>query len=147
MLAGRASTMRTLPPMDTDPRAQLGAIFDELVTLVQEAKQAEWTATSPERRQQLNRLKQFLGEQLQRVDDAERRIGTRLSSIASPTGHAPRNLAVEAGGDTDRILALLVGDLRVVSDDVRRRAGALGGEWQPFLLELAAAIEGHVDGL
>ena len=36
---------------------QLGAVFDELIELIGETKQAIWSASSPERRQTFDNLK------------------------------------------------------------------------------------------
>ena len=126
--------------------AQLGAVFDELVELIGETKQAVWTASS-DRRPTFDDLKSFVGEQVMMIDDAERRIGTRAPWVQSPTAHHARNIAAEADGDPQRLVELLVGDLRRVVDDVRNRAATLEGEWQQLLVDLADNLERRVDGL
>src|SRR4029077_17541104 len=107
---------------DEEIEAQLGAVFDELVELIGETKQAVWTASSPERRQTFDNLKTFVVEQVVTIDDAERRIGTRAPWVQSPTAHRAKNIAAEAAGDAQRLFELLVGDLRRAVDDVRNRA-------------------------
>jgi hypothetical protein len=132
---------------DEEIESQLGAVFDELVELIGETKQAIWTASSPERRQTFDDLKTFVGEQAVMIDDAERRIGARAPWVKSPTAHHARNIAAEAAGDPERLVELLVGDLRRVVEDVRSRAATMTGEWQQLLVELADNLEQHVDAL
>jgi hypothetical protein len=127
--------------------AQLGAVFDELVDLIGETKQVTWAASSSERRQTFDNLKTFVGEQAVMIDDAERRIGTRAPWVKSPTAHHARNIAAEAAGDPQRLVELLVGDLRRAVDDIRNRAATLEGEWQQLLVDLADNLERHVDAL
>src|SRR5437762_1723280 len=115
---------------DEQIETQLGAVFDELVELIGETKQAIWTASSSERRQPFDNLKTFVGEQVLMIDDAERRIGTRAPTVKSPTAHRARNIAGEAAGDPQRLVELLVGDLRLAVADVRSRAATLKGEWR-----------------
>jgi DNA-binding ferritin-like protein len=126
---------------------QLGAVFDELIELIGETKQVVWSASSPERRQTFDNLKTFIGEQAMMIDDAERRIGTRAPGVKSPTAHHARNIAAEAAGDPQRLVDLLVGDLRRVVADIRNRAATLTGEWQELLVDLADNLERHVDAL
>jgi hypothetical protein len=126
---------------------QLGAVFDELIELIGETKQATWSASSPERRQKFDNLKTVLGEQAVRIDDAERRIGTRAPWVKSPTAHHARNIAAEAAGDPQRLVELLVDDLRRTIDDIRNRAASLTGEWQQLLVDVADNLEQHVDAL
>ena len=67
---------------DEQIETQLGAVFDELVELIGETKQAIWTASSSERRQPFDNLKTFVGEQVLMIDDAERRIsGSRSVAV------------------------------------------------------------------
>jgi hypothetical protein len=127
--------------------AQLGAVFDELVELIGEAKQAVWTASSPERRQTFDNLKAFVIEQVVMIDDAERRIGTRAPWVKSPTAHRARNIAGEAAGDPQRLVELLVGDLRRAVDDIRNRAATMDGEWQQLLVDLGNDLERHIHAL
>jgi hypothetical protein len=132
---------------DEEIESHLGAVFDELVELIGEMKQAIWTASSSERRQTFDNLKTFVGQQVVMIDDAERRIGSRAPWVQSPTAHHARNIAAEAAGDPRRLVDLLVGDLRRVVDDVRSRAATLEGEWEQLLVELADQLERHVDAL
>jgi hypothetical protein len=132
---------------DEEIEAQLGVVFDELVELIGETKQAIWTASSSERRQTFDNLKTFVAEQAVMIDDAERRIGTRAPWVKSPTAHLARNLASEAAGDPQRLVELLVGDLRRAVDDIRARAANLEGEWQQLLADLADNLERHADAL
>jgi hypothetical protein len=126
---------------------QLGAVFDELIELIGETKQVTWSASSPERRQTFDKLKTVIGEQAVRIDDAERRIGTRAPWVKSPTAHHARNIAAEAAGDPQRLVELLVHDLRRTIDDIRNRAASLTGEWQQLLVDVADKLEQHVDAL
>ena len=126
---------------------QLGAVFDELIELIGETKQVTWSASSPERRQTFDNLKTVIGEQAVMIDDAERRIGTRAPWVTSPTAHHAKNIAAEAAGDPQRLVDLLVGDLRYAVDDIRNRAASLTGEWQQLLVDLADNLERHVDAL
>ena len=132
---------------EEEVEAHLGAVFDEFVELIGETKQAVWTATSSERRQVFDGLKSFVAEQIVLVDDAERRLGTRAPRIKSPTGHRARNIAAEAAGDPQRLVELLVRDLRNVIEDIRNRAAMLTGEWRQLLADLADNLERHVDAL
>jgi hypothetical protein len=132
---------------EEEVEAELGAVFDELVDLIGETKQAVWTATSRERRQMFDDLKTFIGEQVVIVDDAARRIGTRAPWVKSPTAHRSRNLAAEAAGATQRLDELLVRDLRNVVEDIRRRATTTTGEWQQLLTDLADSLQLRVDAL
>jgi hypothetical protein len=132
---------------DDEIETQLGAVFDELVELISETKQAIWAASSSERRETFDNLKTFVGEQVMMIDDAERRIGTRAPWVTSPTAHHARNIAAEAAGDPQRLVELLVGDLRRAVDDVRSRATTLEKKWQQLLVDLADNLERHVDAL
>jgi hypothetical protein len=125
----------------------LGAVFDELIELIGEAKQAAWTASAPERRQIFDNLKGFLVQQAIEVDDAEQRIGTRPPWIRSPTGHRVRNIAGEAGGDPSRLVQLLIHDIRTVAADIASRAAALDGEWREVLTRLAHDLELQIESV
>jgi DNA-binding ferritin-like protein len=127
--------------------AHLGAVFDELIELIGETKQAAWTARSRERHRLLDDLKTFLAEQAVLIDDAELRLGARAPWVTSPTAHHTRNMADEAGGDSERVVELLVRDFRIVIEDLRRRATAIDDEWQALLSGLADDLERHVDAL
>jgi DNA-binding ferritin-like protein len=127
--------------------SQLGAVFDELIELIGETKQVAWSASSPERRQTFDNLKTVVAEQAVMIDEAERRLGTRAPWVKSPTAHHARNIAAEAAGDPQRLVDLLVGDLRRVVDDIRDRAANLTGEWQQLLVDVADNLERHVDAL
>ena len=120
---------------DEGIESHLGAVFDELVELIGETKQATWAASSSARRQTLDNLKTFVAEQAVMIDDVERRIGGRAPWVTSPTAHHARNIAAEAAGDPQRVVDLLVADLRRAVDDIRNRAAALTGEWHELLVE------------
>jgi hypothetical protein len=127
--------------------AQLGAVFDELVELIGETKQAIWSASSSGRRQTFDNLKTFVAEQVAMIDGAERRIGTRAPWVKSPTAHHARNIAAEAAGDPQLLVELLIRDLRRVAGDIRSRAETLAGEWRQLLVDLADNLERHVDAI
>jgi hypothetical protein len=132
---------------DEETEGHLGSVFDELVELIGEAKQAAWTATSTSRRLQFDDLRGFLAEQVVLIDDAELRLGARPAWITSPTAHPSRNLAAEAGGSPKRLVDVLAQDLRIVIDDIRRWAGAVDEEWCQLLRGLADGLEQRVDAL
>ena len=126
----------------------LGAVIDHVISAIQETKQAVWSASTTQRRSQLNELKSFLGEQLVALSDAEERINGRARDITSPTGRAIRNLRSEAGNDFSAFKALLIGELRGVADDARRRAGEIDGAPEAKLLTgVADGIDRRVDAL
>lgn len=123
---------------------QLAHVYDQLIELVGQAKQASWTAPSSERREMLHNLMLFFGEQAAVLDEAERKIGTRPSWVTSPTGHRPRNIASEAGGDPGRVLQLLRETMTDVAADVRQRSCSLDGGPRHILEDLAAKLEARV---
>ena len=125
----------------------LGAVFDELIELIGEAKQAAWTASTPERRQVFDDLKAFLVQQAIEVDDAEQRIGTRPPWIQSPTAHRVRNIAGEAAGNPSRLVQLLTSDIRAVAADIATRAAALDSEWREVLTRLAHDLEKQIESV
>ncbi len=120
----------------------LAAVFTELVDAIQETKQGVLTAATPEQRQALDALRLYLIEQAAIVSDAELSIAGRSPSIVSPTGHQPRNLWSEAGGDSARLIELLLEGVAAVSADARRRAGELDGTEEAVVLRrLAQGID------
>lgn len=126
----------------------LGAVIDEVISAIQETKQAVWSASTTEKRVELNELKSFLGEQLMALADAEERINGRARDITSPTGHAIRNLRSEAGNDFAAFRALLLGELRAVADGARRRAEEIAGAPEAELLAgLADGLARRLDSL
>lgn len=126
----------------------LGAVIDEVISAIQETKQAAWSASTAEKRAQLNELKGFLGEQLMVLSDAEERINGRARDITSPTGRAIRNLWSEAGNDFTTFKALVLGELREVAEDARRRGGEIAGAPEAELLTgLADGLERRVGAL
>lgn len=138
---------QTAMSTDEEFEAELGAVFDDLINLIGETKQAAWTASSSERRQAFDNLKSYLAEQAVAIDDAERRIGTRPPWVRSPTAHRARNIAGEAAGDSDRLVELLVRDLRLAVEDIRRRAATITGEGQQLLVDVADDLERHTNAL
>lgn len=126
---------------------QLGAVFDELVELVGQAKQAAWTASSSERRHQFDELMTFLGEQAAAVDEMEQRVGTRPPWVVSPTGHRPRNIAGEAGGDPVRMMRLLSDSITTVAADIRDRSASVEHQWGDLLEDIAARLEARLSTL
>ena len=126
----------------------LGAVFAELVDAIQETKQAVWSAGSAAQRQALEDLRRFLIEQADIVSDAEVSIAGRSPSILSPTGHHPRNLLSEAGGDRAKLLRLLLDRVTAVAGDVRRRAEEMDGTEEAVVLNrLADGIEERAERL
>jgi hypothetical protein len=126
----------------------LAAVIEQVISAIQETKQAVWSASTGERRRELNELKSFLGEQLVALSDAEERINGRAASIRSPTGHAIRNLRTEAGGDFTAFRALVLVELRAVAADARARAGAISGAPEAELLShVADGLDHRLDVL
>src|SRR6266850_6496492 len=70
--------------------SQLGAVFDELVELIGETKQAIWTASSSERRQTFDNLKTFVAEQVVMIDDATTRTSRTDRHRDVTVGHRDR---------------------------------------------------------
>ena len=124
----------------------LGAVIHQVISAIQETKQAVWSASTDDRRSALNELKAFLGEQLVTLSDAEERINGRAPTITSPTGHAIRNLRAEAGGDFSAFRALVLAELRAVAADARARADAVSGAPEAELLaRLAEGLDHRLD--
>ena len=95
----------------------------------------------------MEELKEYLAEQAALVDEAERRLGGRPAWVVSPTSRHPRSLAVEAGGNADRMITRLVTDLETLVEDIRLRVGATEGEWSAFLAELADGLAVRAESL
>ena len=126
----------------------LGVVLDEVITAIQETKQGVWSATSSDQRRSLTELRSFLISEAVAVAEAEERIGGRDPSLISPTGHELRNLSAEPGNDSAGLLALLVGHLRAIADDVRRRATEIEGAPEAGLFAtLADGMDERLDRL
>jgi hypothetical protein len=124
----------------------LAEVIDQVISAIQETKQAVWSASTPEKRAALTELKGFLGEQLVALSEAEERINGRDPSITSPTGHAIRNLRSEAGNEFSAFKALVLGELRGVSTDARRRAADISDAPEAELLTgLADGLDRRID--
>jgi hypothetical protein len=132
---------------DNELDSDLVAVLDELIELLQEIKQVEWSAPSAGRRHALEQLKELLGQRAVAVSEAEQRIDGPSPSVISPSAHRPRNLSAEAGGDTTGLLQLFVTDLAAVAEDLRGRSTTTVGEWQHTFHELADGIEDHIAAL
>jgi hypothetical protein len=126
--------------------AQLTEVLDELITLVQETKQAEWSTSSMDRTV-LDELMGFLRTQVLAISEADERLTGGPPSILSPSARRPRNLAAEAGGDTERLLELLVADLDDVARDVRGRKDSVDAAWGDRLDALATGLERSASAL
>jgi hypothetical protein len=127
--------------------AELATVFEELVDLIGEAKQAAWTASSAERRRAFDDLRQFLAEQAGVVDEAELQLGGRPDWVRNPTGHHSRNITTEASGDPHKVVDVLVRDLDAAVDDIRRHADNVEGEPKELLSNVAEALAGRVHAL
>ena len=126
----------------------LAAVIHQVISAIQETKQAVWSASTGERRSALNELKTFLAEQLMTLSDAEVGINGRSPTITSPTGHVIRNLRAEAGGDFSAFRALVLAQLRAVAADARSRADAISGAPEAELLsQLADGLDQRLDVL
>ena len=126
----------------------LAAMIDQVISAIQGTKQAVWSASTSERRQALNELKSFLGEQLVALSDAEESINGRAATITSPTGRAIRNLRSEAGGDFSAFRTLVLAELRAVAANARARADAMSGAPEAeLLLRVADGLDHRLDVL
>ena len=132
---------------ESDVASNLGAVFEKLVDLVHEVKQAAWSASDSNRRHHLESLQAYLAEQAVAVDEEEQRVGGRPPWIVSPTGYKSPNLAAEAGGDSDRFVALLVDHLTLLIGDMRERSKVVPGESGTLLAAMADHIETRVERL
>jgi hypothetical protein len=132
---------------ESDIASNLGVVFEKLVNLVHELKQAAWSAPDSDRRHHLENLQAYLAEQAIAIDEEEKRVGGRPPWIVSPTGYNSPNLAAEAGGDSDRFLALLVDHLKVLIGDMRERGKVLPGGSGTLLAVMADRIERRVERL
>lgn len=124
----------------------LSHLFDRLIDLVGEAKQALWSAGSVGFHVAVDSLKHFLEEQAALIDEAVLRDGGRPPSFVTPTAHKPRNISEQANGDPAAVIDLLVGDLTDLLDELKG-AASTEGTWQTPLSELASGIERHLDEL
>jgi hypothetical protein len=115
------------PADDQTVDRDLGAVLDEVITAIQETKQAEWPESDHDRRRALDELRTFLIGQAVAISEAEERIGGRDPSLLNPTGHQVRDLRAEAGGDRDAWLVLLFSRLQAVAADARARAAPIEG--------------------
>ena len=124
----------------------LVAVIDQVISAIQETKQAVWSASTPEKRAALTELKDFLGERLVALAEAEERINGRDPSIMTPTGRAIRNLRSEAGNDFSTFKALVLSELRGVAADARARAAEIQGTSEAELLTgLADGVDRRLD--
>lgn len=111
----------------------LCAVFDEMVTAIQEIKQAVWSSSSGAQRQALEDLRRFVVDSVTVVADAEERIEGRSPSLASPTGHPAPNLLAETR-DEATLLRRLRADLQAIGADIRQRAAAIAGSEESEML-------------
>ena len=127
--------------------AELAIVFEELVDLIGEAKQASWTASSPDRRRAFDELRAFLADQVVAVDDAELRMGERPAWVRSPTGHHWRNITTEARGDPDLLVAALARDIDATVVDIRSHSADVDGEARQLLDDVADALAHRAEQL
>ena len=138
-------THRPPGPDDAEADRALGVALDELITAVQETKQALWLTSDLERRRALEALRVFLVERAIEAGDAEARIDGRSPMLVSPTGRRPPNLAARAGGDQLAMMELLLADLEALLADVRQLGRQIAGrEEERLLARLAEGLEEHL---
>jgi hypothetical protein len=124
---------------------RLSAILDEVIGAIQDTKQAVWSAPSDARRHELEQLRQYLVAQADLLVQAEDAIDGRDPHLSSPTGHRLRNLRMEAGGDADVMLSLLLDELAAVTADAREGAAPLEpSEYKSLLESTADGLTTHV---
>jgi hypothetical protein len=124
----------------------LSVLFDRLIDLVGETKQALWSASSSGLHTALDSLMHFLEEQAALIDEAVLRDGGRPPSFVTPTAHQPRNIIRAAGGDPAAVIDVLASDLAEVLQEVKQTA-SMKGEWQRLLSELASGLERYLGEL
>lgn len=135
-------------PDDAEVDRALGVALDELVTAIQETKQAVWSVSDVEQRRALDALQGFLVEQAAEVANAEARIEGRSPLVVSPSGRHPPNLAGQAHGDQSALVGLLVADLERLLADVRQLAAEVPGrEEMRLLARLADGVEQRLAAL
>jgi len=120
--------------------AELATVFEELVDLVNEVKQAAWTASSADRRRTIDEFRNFVVAQAATVDEAELRIGERPAWVRNPTGHHWRNITSDAHGDADLVVTALVRDIDATVEDIRRHSLNVDGEARQLLDEVAEGL-------
>jgi hypothetical protein len=120
--------------------AELATVFEELVDLVNEVKQAAWTASSADRRRTIDEFRTFVVEQAATVDEAELRISERPAWVRNPTGHHWRNITSDAHGDADLVVTALVRDIDATVEDIRRHSLNVDGEARQLLDEVAEGL-------
>jgi DNA-binding ferritin-like protein len=127
---------------------QLVEVFGELITLVQDAKQAAWQISSPALHRALEDLRRFVGTKAVEVGDAEAALGGRSPDLVSPTGRSVRNVRAEAGDAPGAVADLVVRDVRAVADDVRARAQSVDDAPTATLFrEVADGLDDHAQRL
>ena len=126
----------------------LGAILNQVLDLLYQAKQAAWSATQSPLRSDLQELVTYLIEQSRVVMEAEERIDGRAPDIASPSSHQRGNIVADANGDIRVATSVLVDRLDALADDVRARAATMpaGGD-ATMLAELSDGLARRRDRL
>jgi hypothetical protein len=127
--------------------AELATVFEELVDLVNEVKQAAWTASSADRRRTIDEFRNFVVAQAATVDEAELRIGERPAWVRNPTGHHWRNITSDAHGDADLVVTALVRDIDATVEDIRRHSLNVDGEARQLLDEVAEGLAQRCEDL
>lgn len=126
---------------ETIAATQLGEAFEMLIQLHKEVKQAWWAAPTDERRRDLKVLMLLLREQAATIDLVEQHNGGRAPWVSSPTGLQPRNIAVEAAGEPERMPLVLADRMAEVVADLRHRAALLDCDHRALLGSIAHQLE------
>lgn len=124
---------------------ELSAMLAELTTLVQSTKNASAPSTS--RFASLEDLEAFLVTETVAVPEAEKGPAGPAPPVLSPMAVHAQNLAAETAEDEAWLFRLLVADLELIVDDVRRRSSLLDGGWQYLFGALARRLAGHLNAL
>ncbi|MCU1488720.1 MAG: hypothetical protein JWM85_125 [Acidimicrobiaceae bacterium] len=132
---------------DHGPRRSFAEALNELIELVQEAKQVLWEEPPGPLRDRIETLRSYLVEQTHAVDEAEQRSGGRSEGFTTPSGRRPENLAAETGGDPAKMLDLLAEHVGAVANDLRRAAKASDGPEQSLFEEVASGLESRLTEL
>ena len=116
----------------------LGALLNEVLDAVYQAKQAAWAASMSPAQPDLRELVTFLIDQSGLLMIAEERIDGRAPGIASPSSHQRGNIVADGQGDIGTAVAVLVQRLEALAVDARTRAAAISGAPEGAMLTVLA---------
>jgi hypothetical protein len=125
----------------------LVAVFNELIELGREAKQAMWVVQRGSLEDAVKDLMNSVFGNASTVADLEATIDGRSSAMVSPSARDSPSLIVESE-DAGGVIPLLVERARSVGADVRRRGDELGtSEIGALLQDIADELDRCITGL